>query len=420
MQMYTDPKRVRADIPGTVEGNPVFIYHDAFNPEHGRSRRSEGALPRRQGRRRRGQDEAGQGAERAPRADPRAPRASCSRDPSALREILFEGSRKARAHRRRRRWSASATREDCSTDDARSAHGLRIDRSRRYPVKLDNFEGPLDLLLHLIKKHEVNIYDIPIALITQQYLDYIDLMQELNLDVAGEFLVMAATLIHIKSRMLLPRPEPGAGGSGRGSARRARAPAARAPEVQGGGGAAARARDAAQRAVDAARRPVAEIAGEAPEPELEVDLFSLLTAFRAVVERAKQRPKVLLPAEQIPIEVRIEQLLARLSETEACGFEDLFADVQIAGRPDRHVPGAARDDPAEAGARVPVRQRRADSRLQARAAGRRAASDSRSGDAACRRRRRRTRLRREPARADRREPPTEPRRASRGDACPTI
>src|SRR6266542_6240721 len=73
-----------------------------------------------------------------------------------------------------------------------------------YPVRLDKFEGPLDLLLHLIKKHEVDIYDIPIAQITQQYLDYIEMMQELDLDVAGEFLVMAATLIHIKSRMLLP------------------------------------------------------------------------------------------------------------------------------------------------------------------------------------------------------------------------
>src|SRR5262245_57468565 len=82
------------------------------------------------------------------------------------------------------------------------------------PVRLDNFEGPLDLLLHLIKKHEVNIYDIPIALITQQYLDTIALMQELNLDVAGEFLVMAATLIHIKSKMLLPRPETAAGVEG--------------------------------------------------------------------------------------------------------------------------------------------------------------------------------------------------------------
>ena len=77
-----------------------------------------------------------------------------------------------------------------------------------YKVKLDTFEGPLDLLIHLIRKNEVNVYDIPISLITEQYLSYINLMQELNLDVAGEFLVMAATLIHIKSRMLLPRPDP--------------------------------------------------------------------------------------------------------------------------------------------------------------------------------------------------------------------
>src|ERR671915_2392283 len=77
-----------------------------------------------------------------------------------------------------------------------------------YSVKLDSFEGPLDLLIHLIKKHEVNIYDIPIALITQQYLEYVEMMKELNLDTVGEFLVMAATLIHIKSRMLLPRPDP--------------------------------------------------------------------------------------------------------------------------------------------------------------------------------------------------------------------
>src|SRR5574341_1464500 len=75
------------------------------------------------------------------------------------------------------------------------------------PVHLEQFEGPLDLLLHLIKRNELNIYDIPIALITSQYLATIELMQELNLDVAGEFLVMAATLIHIKSRMLLPPDE---------------------------------------------------------------------------------------------------------------------------------------------------------------------------------------------------------------------
>src|SRR5436190_23480656 len=86
--------------------------------------------------------------------------------------------------------------------------------SDAYAVKLEHFEGPLDLLLHLIKKNEVNIYDIPIALITAQYLDTIELMQEMNLDIAGEYLVMAATLIHIKSKMLLPRPETSAGVEG--------------------------------------------------------------------------------------------------------------------------------------------------------------------------------------------------------------
>jgi len=76
-----------------------------------------------------------------------------------------------------------------------------------YQIKLEVFEGPLDLLLHLIKKNEVNIYDIPISLIAQQYLDYIELMKDLNLEIAGEFLLMAATLIHIKSKMLLPQEE---------------------------------------------------------------------------------------------------------------------------------------------------------------------------------------------------------------------
>ena len=76
-----------------------------------------------------------------------------------------------------------------------------------YQVRIENFEGPLDLLLHLIKKNEINIYDIPIAMIAQQYLGYIEAMEDLNLNVAGEFLVMAATLLQIKSKMLLPVDE---------------------------------------------------------------------------------------------------------------------------------------------------------------------------------------------------------------------
>jgi segregation and condensation protein A len=199
-------------------------------------------------------------------------------------------------------------------------------------IKLQSFEGPLDLLVHLIRKHQVHVYDIPIALITEQYLQYLDLMQELNLDVASEFLVMAATLIHIKSRMLLPRPDP------------------TQPDVEDEDP-----RDVlVRRLLDHQRfkaaaellheretlrsaqwtRPesrVLDLAGDAYEPELEVDLFSLLSAFRSVLERARERPPVLLPPEQTSIETRIEQMLERLSETSACGFEDLFDDTVSRG-----------------------------------------------------------------------------------------
>jgi segregation and condensation protein A len=82
-----------------------------------------------------------------------------------------------------------------------------LDDEDVYQVKLEAFTGPMDLLLHLIRKHKINIYDIPVALIAQQYLEYLSLMKTLNLSLAGEFLVMAATLLHIKSRMLLPKEE---------------------------------------------------------------------------------------------------------------------------------------------------------------------------------------------------------------------
>lgn len=201
------------------------------------------------------------------------------------------------------------------------------------PLRLDAFEGPLDLLLHLIKKNEVSIYDIPIALITEQYLAYLGLMQDLNLDIASEFLVTAATLIHIKSRHLLPRPETATDDM--------------ADEVDP--------RDAlVQRLLDHQRfkaaaellheretlrnaqwtRPDARVqalAEDGEEPELDVDLFGLLAAFRRVLERTKERPDVPLPPEQVSIETRIEQLLERLAVVDACGFEDLFDDVASRG-----------------------------------------------------------------------------------------
>ena len=197
-----------------------------------------------------------------------------------------------------------------------------------YPVRLTNFEGPLDLLIHLIRKNEVDVYDIPIALISQQYLEYLDLMREINLDVAGEFLVMAATLIHIKSRMLVPRVEAGE--------------EAGAPEEDP--------REAlVQRLLDHQRFKAAaemlhecetvrsaqwtraderidEIAGAPFERELEVDLFSLLQAFQAVLARSRdRRNSVPLPADVVSIEARMEDMLGRLAQGGSCGFDDLFA-----------------------------------------------------------------------------------------------
>ena len=200
-------------------------------------------------------------------------------------------------------------------------------------IKLQSFEGPLDLLVHLIKKNQVNVYDIPIALITEQYLAYLGLMQELNLDLASEFLVMAATLIHIKSRMLLPRQDPAQADDPDAEDPRD-ALVRRLLEHQQFKAAAELLHDretirSAQWARPDSR--VAALAGDDYEPELEVDLFSLLSAFRSVLERARERPPVPLPPEQISIETRIDQLLEQLSETEACGFQDLFSDVATRG-----------------------------------------------------------------------------------------
>ena len=244
-----------------------------------------------------------------------------------------------------------------------------------------SFEGPLDLLLHLIKKNEVNIHDIPIALITQQYLDAIGLMQELNLDVAGEFLVMAATLIHIKSKMLLPRPETAAGVEGDEEDPRD-ALVRRLLEHQKFKAAAELLHEREQVRSAQWQRPderVAALAGDDYEPELEVDLFSLLSAFQAVVERAKQRPKVLAAAR-----ADVRRGAHRAAACAAVGNRGVRLRGAVrrrprSRRPHRHVSRAARDDSTEAGEGVPVGQLRADPRLQARAAGRCAASDWRSG-----------------------------------------
>jgi segregation and condensation protein A len=201
------------------------------------------------------------------------------------------------------------------------------------PLRLETFEGPLDLLLHLIKQNQVSIYDIPIALITEQYLQYLGLMQELNLDVAGEFLVTAATLIHIKSRLLLPRPESAATDAADEIDPRD-ALVQRLLEHQRFKAAAELLHERETLRAAQWTRPdasVEAIAGEELEPELEVDLFGLLAAFQRVLERTKVRPAMPLPPEQISIETRIEQMLERLAAHEACGFEELFDDAASRG-----------------------------------------------------------------------------------------
>jgi segregation and condensation protein A len=201
-------------------------------------------------------------------------------------------------------------------------------------ISLQSFEGPLDLLVHLIKKNKMSVYDIQISLITKQYLTYLDLMQELNLDVASEFLVMAATLIHVKSRLLLPRPETATGDPTEDEDPRD-VLVRRLLEHQKFKAAAELLHERETMRSAQWTRPdarVEHLAGDGYEPEIEVDLFSLLSAFRTVLERARERPPMPLPREEVSIESRIEELLARLSETEACGFEQLFDDV--ASRPE--------------------------------------------------------------------------------------
>ena len=225
-----------------------------------------------------------------------------------------------------------AQRDAGVTDAAVAGAGPRLPQDFEsilpdYPVRLTNFEGPLDLLIHLIKKNEVDIYDIPIVRVTKQYLEYLDLMREINLDMAGEFLVMAATLIQIKARMLVPRVEAGLEGDEPEEDPR-EALVQRLLEHQRFKAAAEMLHECETVRSAQWTRPderVEEIAGAPFERELEVDLFSLLQAFQAVLTRARSRAVgVALPAEAVSIEVRMEEMLERLAGSAPCGFEELF------------------------------------------------------------------------------------------------
>jgi segregation and condensation protein A len=167
------------------------------------------------------------------------------------------------------------------------------------PVKLGNYEGPLDLLLDLIRKQQINIYDIPIAKITQQYLDYLHLLEDLNIDVAGEFIFMAATLIYIKSRTLLP-PDPTAPPDEQGDPREELVHRLLEHEQFKN---AAEMLNSKRLQEDAmwSQPGIGEFAEAEDEPGLAVSVFDLISVFREILERAKKKPQMQIRREEVSV-----------------------------------------------------------------------------------------------------------------------
>ena len=195
-----------------------------------------------------------------------------------------------------------------------------------YTVKTESFEGPLDLLLYLIKKNEVDIYNIPIASVTRQYLEYIELMKELNLDIAGDFLVMASTLVQIKSRMLLP-PVAGEDEAEPEEEDPRAELVRRLLEYQRYKEAAERLseREMLGRELFARTFTSPEFADLKPDDAVpEVELFDLIQAFRSLLAKVPEDTFHEVGAEGLTISDRINELLDLLRGKESVVFERLF------------------------------------------------------------------------------------------------
>lgn len=219
---------------------------------------------------------------------------------------------------------AGATRAiDSATSPEPPAPGAGAEGA--YRVRLDLFEGPLDLLLHLIKKNEVDVTNIPVAMVTEQYLSYLHLMRELNLDVAGEYLVMAATLLLIKSRMLLPSEATDDEEENDPRADLVR----QLLEYQRYREAAAALQDRPRLGRDVfTREPNAE--GVEPDPDalpaVRVTTWQLMEAFRAVLARAKPDPVHEVQTEPVSLRERMQAMLYSLRVARSIAFDSLFDD----------------------------------------------------------------------------------------------
>jgi segregation and condensation protein A len=200
------------------------------------------------------------------------------------------------------------------------------ERFSPYPVKLKVFEGPLDLLLFLIKKNEIDIYDIPISLITQQYLEYLEMMRSLDLEVAGEFVLMAATLIRIKAQMLLPKTDEGETEEDP----RAQLVAAlleykKFKELSG---------VLQQKEKEESRFfPRCDFSylesNNEKNDEIEVSLYDLLNAFKKVWRSAPEEIIHRVKIEEVNLNQRVHHVLSCLKSKERVKFTELFLDNPI-------------------------------------------------------------------------------------------
>lgn len=202
-----------------------------------------------------------------------------------------------------------------------------------YRLNLDVFEGPFDLLLYLIQKNEIDIYDIPIAGVLHEFLEYVELIKEMDLEVAGEFILMGATLMHIKSRLLLPKEslalEDGAEADPRAELVRQLLEYKRYKEVAQQ----LDARQEQQRNVfwrqPAPAEPEAETGPEAEEPApefQEVNLFDLLTAFKRVLAYAKSEAWHEINREEVKTSQKINEILDLLETRPGLDFLALLQD----------------------------------------------------------------------------------------------
>ena len=192
-----------------------------------------------------------------------------------------------------------------------------------YEVKLEIFQGPLDLLLHLIRKNEVDIFDIPISTIADQYLEYLDMMKALNINVAGDFLVMASTLLHIKSKLLLPQLAEDEEEDPRVEITRPLLEYLRLKEMAGE----LLERELLDRDVFArSLSPDYTVQLESEEPLLDVNLFQLMDAFKRILEERLPGVPLRVEVEKWSLKDKTTYVLERLKNEGSIYFRDLFSE----------------------------------------------------------------------------------------------